>query len=250
MVTVLQYATLAACLTAVAVRVPDARQGRNRTVFLILVLTSLCSLLTIPGPYEAIDRALGGWNATNLILRYLVIATVLLVGLRIAKGLGSPRAHAALTGTAGRWVLATTSLATTVLFMLLDTRGSSAGLLAITEGGGQGAVLAQYYAAAGRAYPAFVSLVLLPALVLTVRSRLPRLVRSGAALVSLGALSAAVSMPFSFLPADAAAGRYLVNYTAVLGYVGGLTLIWLAGFIARPRAGERNNGSPLNKDTL
>lgn len=229
MITVLQWGALGVCVAIALLRIPDAVRGRNRTVFGILVLAALCILLTVPAPYEAIDRALGGWNVTNLILRYLVNLTVLLVGMRIARGLGSNRAYALITGRAGRWMLLASCVAVTVIFLLLDTRGSSAGLISLLDDGGPDALLARFYAAAGRVYPAFISLALMPALLQTVRSRLPRLVRAGAGSVLVGALSAALSAPFSFLPADASLGRYLVIYTAVLGFVVGLMFFWLSG---------------------
>lgn len=233
MTVILQWAVLAVCVAVALLRVPDAVRGRNRTTFGIVVLSALCILLTIPAPYEGIDRLLGGWNVTNLILRYLVVATVLLLGMRIARGLGSARSYALITGPAGRWVLLATLGCLTVLFVLLDTRGSSAGLISLMDQDGRNGALAPFYSAAGRAYPAFVSIALMPALLKTVRSRLPRLVRAGAALVLVGSLSAAVSVPFSFLPADATPGRYLVNYTAVLGFVLGLMFFWLSGMKAQ-----------------
>ncbi len=240
MITVLQWAVVAVCVAVALVRIPDALRGRNRTTFGILVLAALCALLTVPGPYEAIDGALGGWNFTNLILRYLVNATVLLVGMRIAKGLGSDRSYQVITGRTGRWILLGTCVSVTVIFGLLETRGSSAGLMSLTDQGGTNAALAPFYAAAGRAYPAFVSIALMPALLATMTSRLPRLVRAGAALVLVGSLSAAASAPFSFLPADIDLARYLVNYTAVLGYVLGLMFFWLSGTTAsRPRNVQR-----------
>ena len=169
MITVLQWTVVAVCVAVALVRIPDALRGRNRTTFGILVLAALCALLTVPGPYEAIDRALGGWNFTNLILRYLVNATVLLVGMRIAKGLGSVRTYKVITGRTGRWILLGTCVSVTAIFGLLDTRGSSAGLMSLTDQGGTNAALAPFYAAAGRAYPAFVSIALMPALLQTVR---------------------------------------------------------------------------------
>ncbi len=237
MIIMLQWAVLAVCVAVVLLRVPDVLRGRNRMTFGILVLAALCILLTIQGPYVGIDRLLGGWNVTNLILRYLITATVLLVGIRTAKGLGSARTYALITGRTGRWVLLATCVAQTVIFGLLDTRGSSAGLMTLADQGGRNAALGPFYAAAGRAYPAFVSICLMPALLKTARSRLPRLVRAGAALVLIGALGAAVSVPFSFLPADDSPGRYLVIYTAVLGFVLGLMFFWLSGMRAK---GPRN----------
>ena len=100
MIATLQWGTLIICTVVLLLRVPDAIQGRNRTVFWILVLATLCSLLSVPGPYEAIDGALGGWNLTHLILRFLVFAAVLLVGLRVATGPG--RRAAATASSRGR----------------------------------------------------------------------------------------------------------------------------------------------------
>ncbi len=82
----LEWATLMVCCVALLLRVPDAVKGRNRTVFGILVLATLCSLLAVSELYVAIDGALGGRHVTSLVLRYLVFATVLLVGLRITQG--------------------------------------------------------------------------------------------------------------------------------------------------------------------
>ena len=101
----LEWATLAACCAALLLRVPDAVKGRNRTVFGILLLATLCSMLAVSELYEAIDGVLGGRHVTSLILRYLVFATVLLVGLRIT-GDSPPRAdtHSLQDGPgAGHW---------------------------------------------------------------------------------------------------------------------------------------------------
>ena len=230
----LQWGTLIVCGIALLVRTPDALRGRNRAVFGILFLATVCSLLSIPGPYAAIDRALGSWNLTNLILRFVVFGLVFLVGLRLAKGLGAARARRLITGAAGRWGLAAACLAVTVTFLLMDTRGSSAGLEAHSDDGGSNAGLAALYAAAGRSYPAFVSLVLFLPLLATIGARLPRLVRAGAAATLAGAAAAIASVPASFAPDAWDLARVAVNYAAVLGYVLGLLLFWFSGQIAGP----------------
>jgi hypothetical protein len=245
MIATLQWGTLIICSVVLLLRVPDAIQGRNRTVFWILVLATLCSLLSVPGPYEAIDAALGGWNLTHLILRFLVFAAVLLVGLRVATGLADPRGYRLISGPAGRWALAVSAAAVAVTFFLMDTRGSSAGMLEITDNGGRNAVLAPFYAAAGRTYPAFVSLALLPALLATTRSRLPRLVRAAALLICLGALATACSVPASFAPVAWILAQQTVNYLAVVGYVLGLGLFWASG-LAAPKS--RNARATFRKN--
>lgn len=90
------------------------------------------------------------------------------------------------------------------------------------------AVLVEYYGAAGRAYPAYVSLVLLPAMGRAVRSRLPALVRIAAFLLGTGGVAIALTLLFPLVPPQLQPLQYLVNYTAVLCYVVGLALIWIA----------------------
>lgn len=230
----LEWATLAVCCTVLLLRVPDAVKGRNRTVFGILLLATLCSLLAVSEPYEAIDRILGGWNATNLILRYLVFATVLLIGLRVSKGLGAAWGYRFIAGRPGRWALGISCLAIASIFLLMDTRGSSVGLEHLSDAG-RNAVLGPLYAAAGRSYPAFVSAVLVPPLLAAIRSRLPPLVRAGALATLLGAVAVVLSVPASFAPPAWESTQDLANYSAVLGYVLGLALFWFAGLIAQPR---------------
>ena len=228
----LEWATLAACCAALLLRVPDAVKGRNRTVFGILLLATLCSMLAVSQLYEAIDGVLGGRHVTSLILRYLVFATVLLVGLRVTRGLAATRGYSLIAGWPGRLALALCCLAVTVTFLLMDTTGVPAGLQTLSDTGEGNAALAPYYTAAGRSYPAFVSLVLVPSLLAAVRSRQPRLVRAGALLVFLGAVFAVMSFPVSLAPASWAGGLRFVNYAAVLGYVGGLVVFWFSGLIA------------------
>ena len=245
MMAVLEWATLIVCCTVLLLRVPDALRGRNRTVFGILLLATLCSLLAVSGPYEAIDQTLGGWNVTNLILRYLVFATVLLIGRRVTKGLGAAWGYRFLAGRPGRWALGISCLAIAMVFLLMDTRGSSAGLEDLSSAG-RNAVLGPLYAAAGRSYPAFVSVVLVPPLVEAIQSRLPPLVRAGALATFVGAVAAVLSVPASFSPPSWELGQHLANYSAVLGYVLGLALFWFAGLIAQPRG---STGAIFRKKT-
>lgn len=247
MTAVLEWGTLTVCCVVLLLRVPDAIRGRNRAVFAILLLATLCSLLAVSGPYEAIDRMLGGWNLAHLILRFLVFATILLVGLRIAKGLGDARGHRLIAGRAGRWALGISCLAVAVTFFLMDTRESSAGLLGVQDSGGTNALLAPYYAAAGRTYPAFVSVILMPPLLAIARSKLPRLVRAGALLMLVGGLATAASIPACFAPDDWAMARHAVNYGAVLGFVLGFAFIWFSGL--GPTQSGNGNATLRQNDT-
>lgn len=241
----LEWATLLVCGAALLLRVPDAMRGRNRTVFGILFLGTLCSVLAVSVLYEAIDGAMGGWDLTSLILRYLVFATVLLVGIRVTRGLGAARAHQLIAGGIGRWALGLGCLAVTVSFFLMGSYGSPAGLNTRAAGGAGDADLAPLFTAAGRTYPAFVSLVLIAPLLAAIRSRLPRLVRAGALLVLLGAAFAALSLPAALTPSSWAGAQHFVNYAAALGYVMGLVVFWFSGLIASPPG---NTGATLRQN--
>ena len=94
----LEWATLLVCCTALLLRLPDVVRGRNRTVFGILLLGTLCSVLAVSELYDAIDGRLGGQDVTSLILRYLVFAVVLLVGLRVTTALDAAGAHRLISG--------------------------------------------------------------------------------------------------------------------------------------------------------
>lgn len=135
MMATLEWVTLAVCCAALLLRVPDALRGRNRTVFGILLLATLCSLLAVSELYAIIDGALGGWGATSLILRFLVFATVLLVGLRVTRGLGAASGYKLISGGIGRWALGLGCLAVTVTFFPMHTYGTPAGLQAPSAGG-------------------------------------------------------------------------------------------------------------------
>ena len=238
MMATLEWMTLVVCCTALLLRVPDAVRGRNRTVFGILFLGTLCSVLAVSELYEVIDGALGGWDLTSLILRYLVFATVLLIGLRVTSGLAAAQARQLISGGIGRWALGLGCLAVTVAFFLTGSSWPPAG-------GAGDSGLSPWFTAAGRTYPAFVSLVLAAPLLAAVRSRLPRLVRAGALLILLGAACAALSLPAALTPPSWAGAQHFVNYAAALGYVVGLAVFWFSGLIASPSG---NAGATLRQN--
>lgn len=228
MIESLQWSTLATCGVVAAARVPSALRGENRTVFFIFALLTLAILLSIEGPYVAIDQALGGINVANLILRFVIFAAIFCVGIRVTRGFGATDGYRLVAGRIGMAVLALVSLAVVVLFLLIDSAGSSSGLQDISLGGGPDAMLVEYYGAAGRAYPAYVSLVLLPAMVCAVRSRLPAMVRLAAFWLAAGAVAIALTLLFPVAPPEWGPAKFVINYTAVLCFVAGLTLIWAA----------------------
>lgn len=228
MIEILQWSTLAVCGLVAMARIPSALRGENRTLFWIFALMTLAILLSIEAPYVAIDRALGGFNLANLILRFVIFAAILCVGIRVTRGFGATGGYRLLTGRTGMAVLAVISLAVVGVFLMMDSAGSSSGLAQISARGGTDAVLVEYYGAAGRAYPAYVSLVLLPAMVRAVRSSLPLPIRSAAFLLAVGAVAIALTLFFPVIPPSWGPAEFVINYTAILCFVVGLALIWAA----------------------
>lgn len=242
MIEILQWSTLTLCGLVAIARVPSALRGTNRTLFYIFSLMTLAILLSIQAPYVAIDHALGGVNAANLLLRFVIFAAIFFVGIRVTRGFGADSAYGLLTGRIGLAVLGLISLAVLVLFLMMDTAGSSAGLVAVSGQSDRNGLLVEYYGAAGRAYPAYVSLVLLPAMVRACRSSFPLLVRAAAFLLALGAIAIGASLLFPALPPALASVEFVINYTAVLCFVIGLALIWVAK-LRSGRSGPRQKTS-------
>ena len=228
MIEILQWSTLAVCGLVSVARVPSAVRGKNRTLFYIFALMTLAILLSIQAPYVAIDQALGGVNAANLLLRFVIFAAIFFVGIRVTRGFGADDAYRLLTGRTGVAVLALTSLIVVGVFLMMDTAGSSAGMGSVSAKDARHGLLVEYYGAAGRAYPAYVSLVLLPAMVRACRSSFPLLVRVAAFLLALGAVAIGASLLFPALPPALGSVEFVINYTAVLCFVIGLALIWVA----------------------
>lgn len=243
MIAILQWSTLAICGLIAVARIPSALRGENRSLFYIFALMTVAILLSIQGPYVAIDQALGGINLANLLLRFVIFGAIYFVGIRVTKGFGADGAYRLITGKAGMAVLLTISLVLVAVFFMMDTSGSSAGMSAVSGKDERHKVLVEYYGAAGRAYPSYVSLVLLPAMVRAVRSRLPVLVRVAAGLLAVGGVAIATTLLFPVVPPDLGAIRFVINYTAVLCFVIGLALIWAS------RVKNGRSTSPHRKPT-
>jgi hypothetical protein len=233
MIAALQWSTLAVCAILAIARVPSALRGENRSLFFVYMFLAVAILLSIDAPYLAVDQALGGLNLANLVLRFIVFGAIFALGIRIARGFGADDALRLLKGPVGIAVAGTASVAVVVAFLMMDTSGSSTGLVEVHAKDARHAVLVEYYGAAGRLYPAYVMLALLPAMLRTVRSRLPGLVRVSAALLSVGSVAIALSLLFPVIPASLAYLRFVINYTAILCVLAGLAMIWLSKAVAK-----------------
>lgn len=234
MIEVLQWSTLAVCSAVALARIPSALRGRNRSLFAIFVLATVAILLSIREPYLAVDSWLGSENYTNLILRFIIYATVFLAGRGIARAFDAPKALRRLTGPVGACVLGLIILATVAFFLLADTTGSSAGLSALPSRSPENHLLIELYGSAGRLYPAYVAACLLPVTFkAAMQQPLPGAVRCGAVLLSLGFVALFLGMLFPVIPEPLAFLRPLINYTAVLALMTGLTSIWLGRVLLR-----------------
>lgn len=231
MTAVLPWATLIVCLAITIARIPSLLRGENRVVFYIFALITLDILLSIEAPYLAIDALLGGINVTNLILRFLLYGTFLLMGVKIAMGFASDSAIRAIRGPWGLAVLGITVALTTFFFVITDTRGSTVGMTGLTWGPSMEA-----YAALGRFYPGYVSACLLPAIWRTIVGRSPALLRGASALLFLGLALLLVSQLFPLIPLVHLWLRSLINYSAVLATAIGLAGIWFSKAFARRKA--------------
>jgi hypothetical protein len=232
-IAILQWTTLAVCALLAAARVPSALRGENRSLFGILVLMTVAILLSIDAPYLIVDGVLGGTNIANLVLRFVIFAGIFFLGLRVARGFGADDALRLITGPVGIAVAAAASASVVAVFFMMDTAGSSAGLVGVFAKDGRAAALVECYGAAGRLYPAFVTLALFPAMLRTLRSRLPALVRSSAALMALGTVAITLSLLSPVIPPSLGFMRFVINYTAALCLVVGLALIWLSKLLVK-----------------
>ncbi|AOT03529.1 hypothetical protein [Arthrobacter sp. U41] len=235
MIAILQWTTLAVCGLVAIARIPGALRGENRSLFFVYAFMTVAIILSIEAPYLAVDGVLGDMNLANLILRFIIFGTIFALGLRIARAFSADDALRLITGPPGIAFAGVASVAVVVVFLMMDTAGSSAGLIAVYDKDARNAALVEYYGAAGRLYPAYITLALFPAMVRTVRSSLPGLVRLGAALLALGSVAITLSLLSPVIPESLAYLRFVLNYTAILCLVVGLAVIWLSKIVAGRR---------------
>ncbi|WP_426998345.1 hypothetical protein [Pseudarthrobacter sp. N5] len=240
MIEILQWSTLIVCGAVAIARIPSALRKENRSLFCIFTLATFAILLSIDGPYTAIDSVLDSQNYTNLILRFLVYGTIFLAGVRVGKGFSAGVGIRLLMGPVGLTVLAIITAATVVLFLLADTAGTSTGLANLSAKGPSNDRLIGLYAAAGRLYPSFVAACLVPATARALTGRLPAMIRLGAGLLTVAFVALVLGSFFPLIPQGIGYLQFIINYTAVLALIIGLTVIWLARVRAAQRARQKS----------
>lgn len=228
--TTLAWITFGLAVALAVVRIPAALRGENRLMLWLFALIAMGVLLSIEGPYLAIDAALGGINLANLILRFLLYGICLLLAVRVSRAFNARGAQRILLGPWGLGALAVAGVGTVLSFLLLGQMPSSVGL-----GAADDQQWFELYAALGRMYPSFTGLVLVPCLVRTTRAPGLPAVRVSAALLAAGYILLASTNVFPLMPASWVAARQTMNYSAVLLLLAGLAIIWIAGLVARRR---------------
>jgi hypothetical protein len=225
---ILPWITLVVCAAAALARIPSTVRGVNPALFFIFLLATAAAVLSIEQFYVAIDGALGGLNIAHVLLRLIVFATIYLIAVRVTKGFGAPDAHRMIAGRPGLAVLAIFSVALVTVFLMMDAAASSVRFQDAGAVSPRNEALLPFYWAAARGYLAYVSLVLLPALLRSVKERLPPLVRAGAALMATGAAATVAGFFLEFSPAHLLPAAPAVNNGAVVFYTSGLVMVWLA----------------------
>lgn len=228
MIEILQWTTLIVCAAAALARIPSALRGRNRSLFLIFLLATAAAILSMEQFYLPADRAVGGTNIANVLLRLIIFATIHLIALRVSKAFGAAEAHRLIAGPAGLTVLGIFVAALVGIFAMMDPAPSSLGLADVGDRSARNAALLPFYWAAARGYPAYLALALLPGLVRAVTSSLPGLVRTGAALMATGAVATATGFLLEFIGPSLDLLRSAVNNAAVVFFILGLATVWLA----------------------
>ena len=227
----LAWTTFAVALVLALVRIPAALRGENRLMLGLFGLFAAAILLSIGGPYVAVDGLLGGINLANLLLRFIIYGVCLLLAVRIARAFGARAAEDALLGPWGLAALALVAAGTVMSFLLMAEAPSSVGLSALDSD-----PWFDMYAALGRLYPTFTGVVLLPSLLRSARGAIRGVLRAAAALLALGYALLACTNSFVVMPATWGLVMQAMNYGTLLLLLSGLAVIWLAAVRGRRRS--------------
>lgn len=232
----LQWAALILCGVGAALRVPGLAKGRGRSIFAALVLMAAAVALSLSPIYLVVDGFLGGVNLANLMLRLILFAVFLLLGIRMAAAFGSKLARRLIAGPFGLAVLALSVLATLYFFVASELPVSSRGLSAFED---QDTV--QQYGTVGRFYPGYVSLCLLPAALASVLDRSARpMHRLAGVLLAGGFFLVVMFVVLRLFSVELRQWEVILPFTAILLTAVGLCLIWLSRTLCGRKRRRRN----------
>ncbi|TYD00664.1 hypothetical protein FQ377_04385 [Arthrobacter echini] len=233
----IQWAALALCAMAAAVRIPGALRGHGRTMCAALLLLTLAVGLSIAPVYNPVDALLGRFNGANLLLRLTLYAVFVLLGVRVAAAFASSLARRLVVGPFGLAILGLTVAATLYFFVASELPFSSVGLGAFED---QATV--REYAAVGRLYPGYVAACMVLPTGLSVFDRRSRPIhRVAGALLSSSFLLVVVFVVLRLTPLELLDWNVILPFSAIVLLVLGLGLIWLSHMIAR-RHSVQDNG--------
>jgi hypothetical protein len=233
---ILQWSALILCAMAAAIRIPGLARGQGRTIFAALVLMTAAVALSLSPIYLVVDGFLGGVNVANLMLRLLLFAVFLLLGVRMAAAFGSVFARRLIVGPFGLAVLALCVIAALYFFVASELPMSSRGLSAFDD---QDTV--RQYMTAGRLYSGYVSACLLPAALACVLDRRARLLHrvSGAFLAS-GFFLVVLFVVLQLFSVPLYQWDVILPFAAILLTALGLCLIWLSRTLGSRERKQRN----------
>lgn len=223
MTTVLQFAAFFACLACTAIRFRPMLKGRNRSLFWIFAMASLCVGLSIPAIYMPVDAALGGINLANVALRLSLFAVFFLLAAKVAAAYNSRLAWAMVRGPVGVAILVFCTLGIWVSFFISAKGPSSTGLSALPD-----EPALTVYAGFGMAYMAYAAAcVVVPTARATFAQRL-LLDRASALLMCIGFILVLATVPMQLLPDTNFTVLQGVSFSAILFVAAGLALVWIS----------------------
>ncbi len=247
MIAILQWTTLAVCGIVALARIPSALRGQNPSIFGVFALTTFAVLLSIEGPYLAVDAWLGSNNYANLILRFLIYGALLMAGYRIARAFDAARGVRLIIGPVGLGALFMIAGATVTLFLLADTAGSVTGLTTLPSRSPRNAELIELYAAAGRLYPSYVAVCILPGTFRAIGRNLPRALRVGALLLTVAFTGTVLASLFPLIPRPLGFVEFFVNYISILCLAVGLALVWISSLVAQRKSKKKPGHTELSQ---
>jgi hypothetical protein len=223
MTAILQWTALVVCLACTIWRLPALAHGRNQSLFWAFAMVTLSVGLSIPALYDPVDRALGGVNFANVVLRLSLFATFFLLAAKVAAAYSSPRARALIRGPVGLTVLLACSAGILATYFASDLRGSSPGLSGFF---GQPSVAA--YMWIGRLYLAYAAACLVVPTGRAALSRRRPLDRAAALSMCLGFTFVCLTLVVQVTPWHQAAVMGLLSFGSVLLVAAGLALVWVS----------------------